>query len=275
MNATLILSSSTWENTGRSEPTSLPLPADLFHRNDPLGFEAGDANLYRYVTNNPSDWVDPTGTVEKLAAIEVTNKTKAKVGTLQVEYGSFDKDGVGIKAVFTSKLGKPATLKAAAQAYDAKKGDHLNWYQVVVSDTSPLYFIRDKKLIRLKAPYVDPPPGGYNNKKGEPISPPFDDLPWFYNEGKYPGPRAHISFFSKGAEVSYRDFPAEIVANTTIKYKTWLVVVDKEGKFVAWAGVGFQWTWSNATGKRVVSAVKKITGSPDKKILPDKIFPPK
>src|SRR5207302_742775 len=28
---------------------------------DPLGFEAGDANLYRYVLNGPTLWVDPSG----------------------------------------------------------------------------------------------------------------------------------------------------------------------------------------------------------------------
>jgi RHS repeat-associated protein len=30
--------------------------------NDPLGFGAGDTNLYRFVGNNPADYVDPTGT---------------------------------------------------------------------------------------------------------------------------------------------------------------------------------------------------------------------
>ena len=28
---------------------------------DPLGFEAGDANLYRYVGNGPTNWTDPSG----------------------------------------------------------------------------------------------------------------------------------------------------------------------------------------------------------------------
>jgi RHS repeat-associated protein len=30
---------------------------------DPTGFRAGDANLFRYVFNNPTNWVDPTGEV--------------------------------------------------------------------------------------------------------------------------------------------------------------------------------------------------------------------
>jgi hypothetical protein len=28
---------------------------------DPIGFQAGDANLYRFVWNDPSNWVDPSG----------------------------------------------------------------------------------------------------------------------------------------------------------------------------------------------------------------------
>jgi hypothetical protein len=30
---------------------------------DPLGYEAGDANLYRYVGNSPTNWIDPSGLV--------------------------------------------------------------------------------------------------------------------------------------------------------------------------------------------------------------------
>src|SRR5262249_17066189 len=28
---------------------------------DPIGFAAGDANLYRYVANNSTNWIDPSG----------------------------------------------------------------------------------------------------------------------------------------------------------------------------------------------------------------------
>jgi hypothetical protein len=31
---------------------------------EPMGFEAGDANLYRYVGNSPTNHVDPAGTIE-------------------------------------------------------------------------------------------------------------------------------------------------------------------------------------------------------------------
>jgi RHS repeat-associated protein len=32
-----------------------------FLRTDPIRFDAGDVNLYRYVANNPVNWVDPLG----------------------------------------------------------------------------------------------------------------------------------------------------------------------------------------------------------------------
>ena len=33
-----------------------------FISEDPIGFSAGDTNLYRYVNNSPTNWTDPTGT---------------------------------------------------------------------------------------------------------------------------------------------------------------------------------------------------------------------
>jgi hypothetical protein len=40
---------------------ALPLRAGSLCEYGPLGFEAGDANLYRYVGNDPTDLVDPSG----------------------------------------------------------------------------------------------------------------------------------------------------------------------------------------------------------------------
>lgn len=34
---------------------------ELGHGGEPLGFEAGDANLYRYCDNDPTDATDPSG----------------------------------------------------------------------------------------------------------------------------------------------------------------------------------------------------------------------
>jgi uncharacterized protein RhaS with RHS repeats len=32
-----------------------------FISRDPIGFAGGDVNLYRYVQNNPINWIDPDG----------------------------------------------------------------------------------------------------------------------------------------------------------------------------------------------------------------------
>jgi hypothetical protein len=45
-----------------------PLPGRF---DEPLGFEAGDANLYRYVGNSPTNFVDPTGEVPPLIIIGI------------------------------------------------------------------------------------------------------------------------------------------------------------------------------------------------------------
>jgi RHS repeat-associated protein len=34
-----------------------------FLQTDPIRFDAGDGNLYRYVANNPVNWIDPQGTI--------------------------------------------------------------------------------------------------------------------------------------------------------------------------------------------------------------------
>ena len=44
----------------------LPLRSGRLGEHDPLGFDAGDDNLYRFVGNDPADEVDPTGFAEKL-----------------------------------------------------------------------------------------------------------------------------------------------------------------------------------------------------------------
>ncbi|MFC1758296.1 RHS repeat domain-containing protein [Planctomycetota bacterium] len=52
-----------------------------FISQDPIGFAAGDTNLYRYVGNNPLDYVDPSGNLAMTECAFVKNATKA-VNTL-------------------------------------------------------------------------------------------------------------------------------------------------------------------------------------------------
>jgi hypothetical protein len=240
---------------------------------DPIGFAAGDRNLYRYVGNDPTNLVDPTGTVETVPSVDVVTPGKVKVGTLAVEYGGLTPRDVGIQAVFTSTTGAPPTVKAAAKAY-GDKGDHFNWYQVVTADNNPPFFKKGGKVIALKPPYVDGPPDGYCNAAGEPIGGTFDNLPWFWNDSAFPGKLFHYSTYTKDPSFTFRDIPSDKKAATTIKFKAWLVVVDGKGERVAWSGVGVQWTWSNAAGKPVVSDVKIIEGAPGDELDPKKLFPP-
>jgi hypothetical protein len=51
---------------------------------EPLGFAADDANLYRYVGNEPTDWIDPTGLEETLpTATDVTGISQAVINELK------------------------------------------------------------------------------------------------------------------------------------------------------------------------------------------------
>nr|WP_298863221.1 RHS repeat-associated core domain-containing protein [uncultured Gimesia sp.] len=45
-----------------------------FKSEDPLGFDAGDENLYRYVANNPSNAIDPSGNIKVIGAIKPSKR---------------------------------------------------------------------------------------------------------------------------------------------------------------------------------------------------------
>src|SRR5262249_39555463 len=54
-----------------------------WYTEDPIAFQGGDGNLYRYVGNNATNATDPTGLVKKLEKKEVGNRT----ALFQVENG--------------------------------------------------------------------------------------------------------------------------------------------------------------------------------------------
>ncbi len=57
---------------------------DRFLSEDPIGFEAGDANLQRYVGNGPTNLVDPSG----LTNVEISQALSQRA----CQYEQFDRD---------------------------------------------------------------------------------------------------------------------------------------------------------------------------------------
>jgi hypothetical protein len=53
---------------------------------DPLGFDAGDSNLYRYVNNNPASEFDPSGLYEIDVHFYMTYYIAAKIGLRDIPY---------------------------------------------------------------------------------------------------------------------------------------------------------------------------------------------
>ncbi len=53
-----------------------------FISEDPIGFEGGDVNLYAYVSNNPTNYIDPDGNFVQIPAVILSNCASGAVGDL-------------------------------------------------------------------------------------------------------------------------------------------------------------------------------------------------
>ncbi len=106
-----------------------------FISEDPFGFVAGDSNFYRYVSNNPTMLIDPSGfserALDKVLAIQQTPVLNALGGALQTRYlwlasllavaavaAQDDGDGSNIVPLFPSRPKIPPIERPAP-----KKGD--------------------------------------------------------------------------------------------------------------------------------------------------------
>jgi hypothetical protein len=140
-------------------------------------------------------------------------------------------------------MGNAGSLAAAGKACGE---DHFNWYQIVVSDNGKA---QDSKGNLLKAPYIDPPPGGYKGQWE-------DNLPWYLNEVKGPGQAAtELSTQTTATKLSFSDSPSSA---GDISFITWLVSVNADSSFQGWDG-GFKWNYT--TGKGVTSITKLDAGT--------------
>ncbi len=98
--------------------------------------------------------------------------------------------GMGISGGFTSSTGTPPSLAAAAAACGETQ---FNWYQIVTADNGKA---QNAAGMFIMAPYVDPPPGGYNYLWG-------DNLPWYWNMTNPPPGAANVDpAFGLGAQTT-------------------------------------------------------------------------
>jgi hypothetical protein len=191
-----------------------------------------------------------TGTEARALAIDV-NCNGNKVGAITVNALGV---GKGISGGFTSSTGNPASLAAAATAC---KEDHFNWYQVVTADNGKAV---DASGNKLTAPYVDPPPGGYNFQWA-------DNLPWYWDETTAPKGAKNVDpsyYLSNQVTKDTLKFFDNPTSSGNISFSTWLVSVNADGSFQGFDG-GFMWDY--ITANKDVENLKVIAGNP-----PDKYF---
>jgi hypothetical protein len=162
------------------------------------------------------------------------NGDPTQIGTIDV-----NPSGTGISGGFTSMIGSPASLTAAAQ-YCGEH--HFNWYQVVTAD--------NQAPPGSTPPYIDVPPGGYPVAFDSTWA---DNLPWYYDEdccvvpNPLPPGRVHNPALGLGANttpdtLNFGDFPGG-GNGLNLSFKTWLVSLFADGSFHSFHA-GFSWNFS-------------------------------
>ena len=91
-----------------------------FISEDPVGFSAGDTNLYRYVNNSPTNWTDPTGTTISGWLDDALNGVDSFVAGFAnvVSFGLTNK----IREVLPKGAGKIAKLNQEGLLYNLGTG---------------------------------------------------------------------------------------------------------------------------------------------------------
>ncbi len=78
---------------------------------DPIGFAAGDANLYRYVLNSPTNYIDPTGLEPKVSAHILKLLSSGKLADI--------KEAISLLSQFTGKAAVETASKLVATTLGA------------------------------------------------------------------------------------------------------------------------------------------------------------
>ena len=158
-----------------------------------------------------------------------------QVGTITVNAQGVD---MGISGGFTSTTGNPPTLAAAAAACNETQ---FNWYQIVTADNGKAQNAAGQFLT---APYVDPPPNGYNYLWA-------DNLPWYWNMTNPPNDAENVDpAFGLGNQttadtLNFEDNPS---SSGNISFTTWLVSLNADGSLQGF-DAGFTWEYNTTTGQ--------------------------
>lgn len=92
--------------------------AELFRSTKPMGFAAGDTNLYRYVGNNPTNATDPTGLTAFDATRSYLQNPRLAVGDYMRSGDTVIKTGSGTIRVESSALDAPLAGKGLGKNQD-------------------------------------------------------------------------------------------------------------------------------------------------------------
>ncbi len=170
-------------------------------------------------------------------------------GGNQVGVISVMNNAASISGMFTTMPSPPNSGSLAAAAAACGE-DHFNWYQIVTADNQPPKNFAGQQLA---APYVDPPPGGYDPAFDNTWA---DNLPWYYDEGpatpapnQVVKPSLSLASNTTATTLNYGDMPGG-APGLNLSFSTWLVSLNADSSFHAFEG-GFSWTFTIAANGTV------------------------